>query len=155
MLIKLVVPWDQNARQSHNMKTCNSSFERVEELKYLGTTLIKQNPIQEEITSRMKSGNACYHLVQNLLSSSLLTNNTKIKTYRTIILLVSFVWVWNLVLTLREECRLRVSENRVLRIFGPKKKKVTGDWRKLHNEELNDIYSSPNIIQGINWEEWD
>jgi len=48
--------------------------------------------------------------------------------------------------TLREELRLRVSENRVLRrIFGPKKDEVIGEWRKLHEEELNDLYSSPNI----------
>jgi hypothetical protein len=53
-------------------------------------------------------------------------------------------------LTLREEHRLRVFENRVLRrIFGPKRDKVTGGWRRLHNEELNDLYSSPNIIQVI------
>jgi len=52
--------------------------------------------------------------------------------------------------TLREECRLRVFENRVLgRIFGPKRERVTGEWRKLHNEELNNPYSSPNIVQVI------
>jgi hypothetical protein len=51
---------------------------------------------------------------------------------------------------LREECRLRVFENRVLRrIFGPKRDEATGEWRKLHKEELNDMYSSPNIVQGI------
>ena len=64
---------DQNAGRSHNMKIDNSFFERVEELKYLGTTLTNQNSIQEEIKSRLKSGNACYHSVQNLLSSSLLS----------------------------------------------------------------------------------
>jgi hypothetical protein len=53
-------------------------------------------------------------------------------------------------LTLREEHRLRVFEYRVLRrIFGPKRDDVTGDWRKLHNEELNNLYSSPNIIRMI------
>jgi len=53
-------------------------------------------------------------------------------------------------LKLREERRLRVFENRVLRgIFGPKRDEVTGEWRKLHNEELNDLYSSPNIVQVI------
>jgi len=50
-------------------------------------------------------------------------------------------------LTLREECRLRVFENRVLRrIFGPKRDEVTGEWRKIHNEELNDLYCSPDIV---------
>jgi hypothetical protein len=53
-------------------------------------------------------------------------------------------------LTLREEQRLRVFENGVLRrIFGPKRDEATGDWRRLHNEELNDLYSSPNIIRVI------
>jgi len=55
------------------MNTVNSSFERVEEFIYLGTTLTIQNSIQEEIKSRLKSGNVCYHLVQNPLSSSLLS----------------------------------------------------------------------------------
>ena len=53
-------------------------------------------------------------------------------------------------LTLREERRLRVLENRALRkIFGPKRDKVTGEWRKLNNDKLNDLYSSPNIVQVI------
>ena len=58
----------------------------MEKFKYLGTTLTNQNSIQEEIKSRLKTGNACYHLVQNLLSSSLLSKNLKIKIYRTVIL---------------------------------------------------------------------
>jgi len=70
------------------MKTDNSAFERVEEFKYLGTSLTNQNSIQEEIKSRLKSGNACYHAVQNLLFSCLLSKNLKIKMYRTIIVLV-------------------------------------------------------------------
>jgi hypothetical protein len=68
------------------MKIDNGSFERVEEFKYLGTTLTSDNCIQEEIKSRLKSGKACYHSVQSLLSSSLLSKNLKIKIYRTIIL---------------------------------------------------------------------
>jgi len=70
---------DQNAGRSHNIKTDNIFFEKVEEFKYLGTTLTYQNSIQEEIKSKLKSGNACYHSVQNLLSSSLLSKNFKIE----------------------------------------------------------------------------
>jgi len=117
----------------------------VEEFKYLGTNLKHQNSIQEEIESRLKQGNGCYHLVQNLLSSRLLSKNLKNKVYRTIILPVLYgCETWSL--TLREECRLRVFENRVLRrMFGPKRGEVTMEWRKLYNEELN-LYSSPNIV---------
>ena len=68
----------QNAGRSHSMKNDNSSFERSEEFIYLGTTLTSQNSIPEEIKSRLKSENACYHSVQNLLSSSLLPKNLKI-----------------------------------------------------------------------------
>ena len=77
---------DQNAGRSHNMKTDNTSFEMVEEFKYLGTTLTNQNSIQEEIKSRLESGNTFYHSAQNLLSSSLLSRNLKIKIYRNTIL---------------------------------------------------------------------
>ena len=67
------------------MRIDNSTFERVEGFKYLGTYLTNQNFIPEEIKSRMRSGNACYHSVQNLLSSMLLSKNLKTKIYRTII----------------------------------------------------------------------
>jgi hypothetical protein len=84
--------------------------------------------------------------VQDLLSSSLLSKNTKIKIYRTIILPVVLYGCETWSLTLREEHTLRVFENRVLRrIFGPKRDEVTGEWRRLHNEELNGLYSSPFI----------
>jgi hypothetical protein len=88
--------------------------------------------------------------VQNLLSSRLLSKNTKIRVYRTIILPVVVYECETWSLTLREEQRLKVFKGMVLRrIFGPKRDEVTGDWRRLHNEELNDPYSSPNIIQLI------
>ena len=80
------------------------------------------------IKSRLKLGNACYHSVQNLLSSSLLSNSLKIKIYRTVILPVVLYGCETWSLTLREEHRLRVLENRVLRrIFGPKRDGVTGE----------------------------
>ena len=71
----MVISRDQNAGRSHNMKIDNSSFESLEGFKYLGTTLTNQNSIQEEIKSRLKSGNAGYHSVQNILSSSLISKN--------------------------------------------------------------------------------
>jgi hypothetical protein len=105
---------------------------------------------QEEIRSRLNSGNACYHAVQNLLSSLLLSINVKIKIYKTIILPVVLYGCESWSLKLREEHRLRVFENRVLsRIFGPKRGEMTGGWRKLHNEELHGLYSSPSIVRVI------
>ena len=88
--------------------------------------------------------------MQNLLSSSLLSKNAKIKIHRTIILPVLLYGCETWSLTLREERKLRVFENMVLRrIFGPRRNEVTGEWRRLHNKELNDLYSSPNIVRVI------
>ena len=84
---------DQNAGRIHSVRMDNSTFERVEEFKYLGTTLTNQNAIQEEIKSRLRSGNVCYYSVQNLLFSRLLSKNLKIKIYRTTILPVVCVGV--------------------------------------------------------------
>jgi hypothetical protein len=116
--------------------------------KYFGTTLIIQNSIQEEIKSKLKSGNACYKLAQNLLSSRLLSENIIIKIYRTIILSVVLYGreIWPL--TFWEERLLRVFENMVFtRIFGPKKGVVTrGVETTICNVELKDLFSSPNII---------
>ena len=75
----MIMSREQNAGRSHSMKINNSSIEKVEEFKYLGTTLTNQNSIQEEIKSRLKLGNACYYSVQNLLFSGLLSKNLKIK----------------------------------------------------------------------------
>jgi len=121
----------------------------VEEFKYLGTTLTNQNSIEEEIKSRLKSGNACYHSVQNLLSSRLLSKNLKSKIYRTIILPFILCGCETRSLSLREERKLRVFENMVLTIFGPRRDEVMGEWRRLNNKELNDLYSSPNIVRVI------
>jgi len=118
----------------------------------LGTTLTNKNFIQEEIKSRLKLGNACYYSVQNLLSSSLLSKKLKIKIYRIIILPVVLYGSETWSLTLREERRLRVFENRVLRrVFGSKRDELTLEWRKLRNEELSDLYSLPNIVRVVKW----
>jgi len=84
----MVMSREQNAGQIQSVRNDNSTFERVEGFKYLGTTLTNKNSIAEEMKSRLRSGNACYHSVQNLLSSRLLSKNLKIKIYRTIIFLL-------------------------------------------------------------------
>ena len=104
----MIMSRDQNAGRSHSMKIDNNSIERVEEFKYLGTTLTNKNYIHEEIKSRLKLGNACYYSVQNPLSSSLLSKKLKIKIYRTIILSVVLYGCVTWSLTLREERRLSV-----------------------------------------------
>ena len=101
-------------------------------LNILGTALANQNSIAEEIKSRLRSGSSCYHSVQNLLSSRLLSKDLKIKIYRPIILpdvLCEFE-TWSL--TLREERKLRAFENMVLRrICGPRRDEVTGKWKEI------------------------
>ena len=82
----VVMSRDQNAGRSHNKRIDNSSFERAEQFRYLGTAITDQNSIQEEIMSRLKSENAYCRPVENILSSRLLYKNIKNKTYRTIIL---------------------------------------------------------------------
>jgi len=125
----------QNAGWSHRINIDNSSFEREEHFGYLKTTLTNQNFIQEDIKSRSKSGNACFYSAQNLLSSILLSKSVKIKIYISIILHVVFYGFETWSLTLKEDRRLRVFENVVLRrIFGTKRNEVTGEWSKLHNE---------------------
>jgi hypothetical protein len=113
---------------------------------YLGTTVMNQNLIQEEIKRRLNSDNACYHSVQNLLSSRLVSKNVKMRICKTVQVILPVVLygceIWSL--TLREEHRLRVFDNRVLRkMFGLKKDEVIGGWRKQHNEELHNLYCSP------------
>ena len=140
----MVMSQDQNAGRIQSVRIDDSTFERVEGFKYLGTILTNKNSIAEEIKSRLRSRNACYHSVQNLLSSTLLSKNLKIKIHRTIMLPVVLYGCEAWSLTLREERKLSVLENMVLRrILGPRRDEVTGEWRRLHNEELNDYTPHP------------
>jgi hypothetical protein len=128
----------QNAGQNLNIKIGDRSFENAAQFKYLRTTVTNQNLIQEEIKRRLNSGDACYHSVQNLLSSRLLSKNVKIRIYKTIILPVVLYGCETWSLTLREEHRLR-------REFGSKRDDVVGGWRKLNKEELRNLYWSLSI----------
>jgi hypothetical protein len=119
---------------------------------------ISYNFLAVEGWSGFKPGNVCCHSVQKFLSSNFLSKNIKTKIYRTIIMPVVLYGCETWSLTLRKEGLLRVSENRVLsRIFEPKGNEVKGEWRKLHSDELIDLYSSPTIVRVIKsrlrWEE--
>jgi hypothetical protein len=114
-----------------DMKITNRFLEHVSQLKYLGATVTNQNLIQEEIKRRLNSGNACYHSFQNLLSSRLLSKNVKTEICKTIILPVILYGCKICSLTLREEHRVKVFQNRALRkIFGLRRDEETGHWRK-------------------------
>jgi hypothetical protein len=135
-----------NSGQNQNIRIANESFEKVAKFKYLGMTLINKD-IYDEIKSRLNSGNACYCSVQNRLSSRLISKNLKIKIYKIVILPVVLCGCETWSVTLREEHRLRIFENRVLRRICGRKREVDGSWRKLHNDELHSLYSSPNIVR--------
>jgi hypothetical protein len=111
----MLVSMCQKAGQTQRIKIGNRSFEIVAKFKYLRTTLTDQNCIHEEIKSGLNSGNACYRSVQSILSSRLLSRNVKVKIYKTIILPVVLYGCETWSLMLREEHRLRVFENTVLR----------------------------------------
>jgi hypothetical protein len=114
-------------------------------VKMFGDTVTNHNLILEEIKRRLISGIACYHSVQNLLSSRLLSKDVKIKIYNALVLPVVMYEYETWSVTLREEHILRVFENRVLRrIFGPKRVEMTGGWRGLHNS-----YFAPSIIRTV------
>jgi ribosomal protein S6 len=100
----------------------------VEQFRYLGMTVTNQKLVQEEIERKLNLVNACYHSVQEL------SENIKIRTYKTTVLFVVLYECETSPVTLREEHRLRVFENKVLRIFVVKRDEVTGGWRKLYNE---------------------
>ena len=136
--------------QNQNIVLENLLFENVEKFKYLGVTVRNTNNICEEIKWRINMGNSCYYSCEKILSACLLFKKLKVNTYKTIILPVAFYDCETWSLTLREEHRLRVFKNKVLRkILGAKRDGITGEWRKLDNAELLAFYSSPNIIRNF------
>jgi hypothetical protein len=136
---------DHTAGQNHCIKVTNKSFGNVPNFKYMGMT-INQNCIHKAIKSRLNSENICCHAFQNNLSSWLISENVNIKIYKTIIL--PAVLYGYVVSHVKGKNRLRVFWNRMLRkIFRVKRDEVTGGWRKLYNEELHVLYSSPDIMK--------
>ncbi|KAJ4447631.1 hypothetical protein ANN_09638 [Periplaneta americana] len=130
----MIMSRDENVVRNGNIKIGNLSFEEVEKFKYLGATVTNINDTREEIKHRINMGNARYYSVEKLLSSSLLSKNLKVRIYKTVILPVVLYGCETWTLTLREEHRLMVFENKVLRkIFGAKRDEITGEWRKLLN----------------------
>ncbi|KAJ4431865.1 hypothetical protein ANN_20471 [Periplaneta americana] len=146
----MIMSRDQNIVRNGTIKIGDLSFEEVEKFKYLAATVTNINDTRQEIKHRINMGNASYYSVEKLLSSSLLSKNLKVRIYKTVILPVVLYGCETWTLTLREEQRLRVFENKVLRkIFGAKRNEVTGEWRKLHNAELHALCISPDIIRNI------
>jgi sorting nexin-29 len=142
----MIMSHHPNSEQNPNIRTATESFENVAKFKHLGMTLTNHNDIHDKMKSRLNSGNACSYSVHNLSSSHLISKNLKIKIYKTVILPVVLNGSETWSLTLEEEYRWRVFENRVLRrIFGPKREE-DGSLRKLHNDELHNLYFSLNIV---------
>ena len=118
---------------NENIMIGDNSYEKVKTFQYLGSLVTNQNSIHDKIKCRLKAGNSCYYSVQTLLSSRLLSENFKIKIYKSIILPVVLNGCKACPLTLKEKLRLRMFQNRIpRRIFGPKKD-ANSEWRRLYN----------------------
>jgi hypothetical protein len=132
------------------MKVANKSLDYVATSKYLETILTDQNCINEEIESKLNTGNVCYYSVQSLLTSCQVFRDVKFKLHKTTILPVVLYGCGTRFLKIRDENRPSVFEKRVLRrIFRRKKVEVTGEWRKFHSGELHNLFSSPDTISQI------
>jgi hypothetical protein len=127
----MIIPRDQYAGQNNKITAGNNSFERVEQFIHMGRTLTNQNSIQKEINSTRMSGNACYHSVQNLLSSSLLPKNIRIKIRRTVTLPLVLYGCDTRSLTLKKEHGPRGFQQWVLmKTCGPQREKTTRKLKK-------------------------
>jgi hypothetical protein len=145
----MIMSHHPNSGQNQNIRTANESFENVVKFELFATTLTNQNDIHDEIKSRLNS--RMFAIIQSKIFCLPFSyqKNLKTKIYKTVILTVVLCGHETWSLTLREESRLRVSENRVLRrIFGPKSE-GDGSCRKFHNDELYRLYSSSNVVRVI------
>jgi hypothetical protein len=123
------------------------AFESLPSLRAFGNNSNKSK-LGSQSKSRLNFGNACYHSVQSVMCSHLVPRNLKIKIYKTIILHVVLYGCETFTLTVRDVHRLRVFENRLLRrVIGPKREEVVGEWTRLLNEKLHNLYTSPDIIR--------
>ncbi|KAJ4445495.1 hypothetical protein ANN_07303 [Periplaneta americana] len=135
----MIMSRDQNIVRNGNIKIGDLSFEEVEKFKYLGATVTNINDTREEIKHRINMGNACYYSVEKLLSSSLLSKNLKVRIYKTVILPVLLYGCETWTLTLREEHRFRVFENKLEKVIWDVKgyKEQNQRKRKKQKDERN------------------
>jgi len=138
---------DQHAVQNHNIMVGNKSFERVEQSRYLGTTITNKFAFRKKLRVDWMQGMLAI-IGRRIFCLLVCYPSIKIKIFRAVILPVVLYGCESWALTLREARRLRMFENKVVRkIFGPKKDEVTAEWRRLHKEEFYDLCSSPNVIR--------
>jgi len=141
----MITSRDIGNEENENIRIRDEVIEKVNKFTYLGAYVTSKNEVTEEIKSRLVSGNACFYSVQKLLTSRLISRKLKLKIYRTAIL-PDGCESWST--TLADEHKLRVFESKVLRkIYGPKRDEMTGEWRRLHNEEQQGLYDSPDVVK--------
>jgi hypothetical protein len=140
----MIMSSQPNSGQNQNIRIAKESSENVATFKHLGTTLTNQNDIHDEIKEYIKFWKCSLLFSPKSFVFPSHIKKLKIKIYKTVILPVVLYGCETRSLTLREEHRLRVFENRVLRkVFGPKREE-DGSWRKLRKYGLHSLYSSPN-----------
>ncbi|KAL4088534.1 hypothetical protein QTP88_023628 [Uroleucon formosanum] len=139
-----------NYRQGEIMEVDNHSFKRVSHFNYLGSILTNDNNIKVEIDTRLKKGNNCYYGLGKVLSAKAVSKNLKVQIYTTLIRPVVLYGSETWPLRKAEQMRLEVFERKILRrIFGPCKDDQTGEWRKRHNQELQNLFQRPDITKEI------
>ncbi|KAL4096954.1 hypothetical protein QTP88_021820 [Uroleucon formosanum] len=139
-----------NYRQGEIMEVDNHSFKRVSHFNYLGSILTNDNNIKVEIDTRLKKGNNCYYGLGKILSAKAVSKNLKVQIYTTLIRPVVLYGSETWPLRKAEQMMLEVFERKILRrIFGPCKDDQTGEWRKRHDQELQNLFQRPDITKEI------